>query len=257
MTDHHLSEGRVDVYNILWRNSTDTWYSSLSESEKSMSDEKEVIFELDEEAMAELPPHLQKHMRDIQRERFKRLSKENPDLKVRKRKRHVSVQQTVGYHNHYTPIPQLLAERSNLEVYAEGYMDPIVRARTQSTTAIPSISGHAESCYSHGAMVRQDHRMHSLFPGEHKRIRGTSVGEYRKTPIGLEPRAYQVRSDLSGNERSPYLPFIFHSGAERRPPRRQNTQGSSLFRGNTSFVSSVRGHVRKSLQRLSGVFQRN
>ncbi|KAL2008367.1 hypothetical protein VTN00DRAFT_8349 [Thermoascus crustaceus] len=128
MTDHHLSGGRLDVQNILWRNSTDTWYSSLSGSEKFMSDEEEVIFELDEEAMAELPPHLQKHMRDIQWERFKRLSKENPDLKVRKRKRPVSVQQTVGYHNHYTPMPQLLAERSDLGVYAGGYMDPIPRS---------------------------------------------------------------------------------------------------------------------------------
>ncbi|PLB53187.1 hypothetical protein P170DRAFT_434902 [Aspergillus steynii IBT 23096] len=60
---------------------TDTSPSSASQpwtphddSSTSTSDEEEVLFDLDESAMAELPIHLQHTMREIQRERVRRLS---------------------------------------------------------------------------------------------------------------------------------------------------------------------------------------
>jgi hypothetical protein len=46
-------------------------------------DEDEVIFALNEKALAQLPSHLQKIMQQIQAERFSRLSKEDPALRVR------------------------------------------------------------------------------------------------------------------------------------------------------------------------------
>jgi hypothetical protein len=46
-------------------------------------DEEEVIFALDENALAQLPTHLQEIMREIQEKRFSRLPKENPGLKIR------------------------------------------------------------------------------------------------------------------------------------------------------------------------------
>lgn len=253
MSDPHTTGRRQDVQNVRWRNSTDTWYSSLSETENSMSDEEEVIFELDEKAMAELPPHLQKNMRDIQQERFRRLSRENPDIEVRKQ--HNPVQQTVEYHHHYPLMPEPLAERSNLD---RGHMDQMAHATMQSTTTIPPIAGPTGSNYLHTVMERQNQAaMQGPFYGHpYKKIRGASVGEYRKTPIGLEPRALQLTPGFSGNKRSANLPSVFRSGAEKRPHRRENTQ-NSLFRGSTSLVSSVRGRVRRSLQRISGVFQRN
>ncbi|KAL1969610.1 hypothetical protein VTN77DRAFT_8163 [Rasamsonia byssochlamydoides] len=62
---------------------SDSEESSASSDEDDEVDEEEVIFALDESAMAELPLHLQNIMREIQYERFHRLSRENPNLKIR------------------------------------------------------------------------------------------------------------------------------------------------------------------------------
>ncbi|KAJ9310934.1 hypothetical protein DTO271D3_8786 [Paecilomyces variotii] len=47
-----------------------------------MEDEDEVLYELDDFAMAQLPRHLQENMREIQMERFSRLSAQNPNLEI-------------------------------------------------------------------------------------------------------------------------------------------------------------------------------
>lgn len=52
-------------------------------SDDCEEDEEEVIFALDESAMAELPLRLQNIMREIQAERFIRLTRENPNIKIR------------------------------------------------------------------------------------------------------------------------------------------------------------------------------
>lgn len=46
--------------------------------------EEEVIYDLDERAMSELPDHLQHNMREVQRERFERLRRDNISIPVRK-----------------------------------------------------------------------------------------------------------------------------------------------------------------------------
>lgn len=46
--------------------------------------EEEVIYDLDERAMSELPDHLQHNMRKVQRERFERLRRDNISIPVRK-----------------------------------------------------------------------------------------------------------------------------------------------------------------------------
>lgn len=45
--------------------------------------EKEVIYELDEDAMAQLPTHLQTNMREIQQERMNRVQRENSNVQIR------------------------------------------------------------------------------------------------------------------------------------------------------------------------------
>lgn len=55
----------------------------ISSSDDNEVDEEEVIFALDEDAMAVLPSRLQKNMREIQSERFYRLTRENPNIKIR------------------------------------------------------------------------------------------------------------------------------------------------------------------------------
>ncbi|OKL60664.1 hypothetical protein UA08_04024 [Talaromyces atroroseus] len=53
--------------------------SSLSDD---MADEEEIIVHLNERALAEIPKPLQNVMREIQAERYERLKKENPNLRV-------------------------------------------------------------------------------------------------------------------------------------------------------------------------------
>jgi hypothetical protein len=59
--------------------SDDAKYSSDDEE----VDEEEVIYALDEGAMSELPLHLQKNMRELQMERYYRLVREDPNIKIR------------------------------------------------------------------------------------------------------------------------------------------------------------------------------
>ncbi|XRM37311.1 hypothetical protein ABZX51_000792 [Aspergillus tubingensis] len=60
-----------------WRSSSDTWTSNHvwepQERRRSMDDEEEVLYELDEVALAQLPLHLQHNMRQIQLERIRKL----------------------------------------------------------------------------------------------------------------------------------------------------------------------------------------
>ncbi|EYE94288.1 uncharacterized protein EURHEDRAFT_413510 [Aspergillus ruber CBS 135680] len=46
--------------------------------------EQEVIYELDEDAMSQLPDHLQTNMREIQQERMERIHRENSHVQIRK-----------------------------------------------------------------------------------------------------------------------------------------------------------------------------
>lgn len=46
--------------------------------------EEEVIYELDEDAMSQLPDHLQANMREIQQERMERIHRENSNVQIRK-----------------------------------------------------------------------------------------------------------------------------------------------------------------------------
>lgn len=75
--------------------STDSWKShpwpadpvtttAAATRDLPTEDEEEVIFELNEEAMAQLPAHLQHNMRNIQRERMERVQRENAQVPVRR-----------------------------------------------------------------------------------------------------------------------------------------------------------------------------
>ena len=75
--------------------STDSWKShpwppdpitnaTAANRDLPTDDEEEVIFELNEEAMAQLPAHLQYNMRNIQWERLERVERENAQVPVRR-----------------------------------------------------------------------------------------------------------------------------------------------------------------------------
>ena len=77
--------------------STDSWKShpwppdplttataAIANRDLPTDDEEEVIFELNEDAMAQLPAHLQLNMRNIQRERMERVERENAQVPVRR-----------------------------------------------------------------------------------------------------------------------------------------------------------------------------
>lgn len=77
--------------------STDSWKShpwppdplttataAIANRDLPTDDEEEVIFELNEDAMAQLSAHLQLNMRNIQRERMERVERENAQVPVRR-----------------------------------------------------------------------------------------------------------------------------------------------------------------------------
>lgn len=54
------------------------------EEDEDEEEEEEVIYDLDERAMSKLPDNLQHNMREIQRERFERLQRDNNNVPIRK-----------------------------------------------------------------------------------------------------------------------------------------------------------------------------
>lgn len=84
--DHSLGAELIKTKSPLtWKNlCIDSEKKSIGSSlDEDAVDEDEVIFALDRNALAQLPSHLQKNMLQIQAERFSRLSKEDPTLRVR------------------------------------------------------------------------------------------------------------------------------------------------------------------------------
>lgn len=73
--------------------------SPTQPSSEDRSGEEEVFTHLDEEALIQLPKHLQKNMREMQAERLQRLLKTNPQLEVREsefwRKQDANISQNV------------------------------------------------------------------------------------------------------------------------------------------------------------------
>lgn len=57
--------------------------SFLSTSDTTARDEREVIYDLDEDAMSQLPAHLQENMRDLRRERVRQAQVENREIPFR------------------------------------------------------------------------------------------------------------------------------------------------------------------------------
>ncbi|PYI02269.1 hypothetical protein BO78DRAFT_225834 [Aspergillus sclerotiicarbonarius CBS 121057] len=63
-----------------WRSSSDTWGSYAWDTNRrySMDDEEEVLYDLDEAALAQLPQHLQNNMRQLQLERLRKYRGQDP-----------------------------------------------------------------------------------------------------------------------------------------------------------------------------------
>ncbi|PWY80347.1 hypothetical protein BO94DRAFT_157249 [Aspergillus sclerotioniger CBS 115572] len=64
----------------IWRSSSDTWGSCAWDTNRrySMDDEEEVLYDLDEAALAQLPQHLQNNMRQLQLERLRKYHSQEP-----------------------------------------------------------------------------------------------------------------------------------------------------------------------------------
>ncbi|KAB8078944.1 hypothetical protein BDV29DRAFT_152326 [Aspergillus leporis] len=77
----------------LWHKS-DPWerrHHNSQEDGYSTEDEEDVLYDLDEIAMAQLPLHLQNNMREVHLERTRRLQRENNSTTFRKKAFHVSL----------------------------------------------------------------------------------------------------------------------------------------------------------------------
>ncbi|RAK98274.1 uncharacterized protein BO80DRAFT_165562 [Aspergillus ibericus CBS 121593] len=67
-----------------WRSSSDTWGSYAWDTDRrySMDDEEEVLYDLDEAALAQLPLHLQNNMRQLQLERLRKYHHQRPSPRL-------------------------------------------------------------------------------------------------------------------------------------------------------------------------------
>ncbi|PKX88552.1 uncharacterized protein P174DRAFT_508124 [Aspergillus novofumigatus IBT 16806] len=166
-------------YNTMqWRSNGQTPRVAAYDTE----DEEEVVYDLDEHAMACLPHHLQQVMRELHMERLERLHRENPYFKfhspVDNRNRHASawldsvVSQLVerrsthgaGHHHQVGETPdvrlqQILCGERQRQTTAEPRHtlgDTVSQARIASRTPESDVTYHEEEIVA-GAGVETEH----------------------------------------------------------------------------------------------------
>lgn len=218
--------------------------------------EEEVLYDLDEVAIATLPLHLQDNMREIHLERVRRLQKENNNTIFFKPPYHASLRaswyrdsmarmaasQDMAKRNHGV-LPDSSSEQARWYLHRSSHIiheemltmyDTIAMANPYSHRSSSFFSSGNDPFFSKGSTS-----MEGGTEAEFASDRNAS-SRYLLEPMGAEAHAGVVHT-FEGNGAS-------HGDGPR-------AEGRSRERS-SSIVSAMRGRVRKSIHKMSKVFRK-
>ncbi|KAL1978394.1 hypothetical protein VTN31DRAFT_1253 [Thermomyces dupontii] len=213
--------------------------SPTQSSSDSESDEEEVFTLLDEAALAQLPMPLQKTMRDIQAERYERLSEANPQLKVRGadfwRKQDETFPQNVpAKKSSELPGPTSLQPR------AKDHPNP----QSAFTSSLEDKNTARQGCDMHNGINGNAFAQQRLFT---ENRRSLDTARDRQTNPS---RKMLISAPVPGSFRHlnrDHLSAPWETDKEKAP------YGGSIVHGrpSKSIGCSMRARVKKSMQRLN------
>ncbi|GKZ29922.1 hypothetical protein AbraIFM66950_006983 [Aspergillus brasiliensis] len=230
-----------------WRSSSDTWTSSNvwepPERRCSMDDEEEVLYELDEVALAQLPLHLQHNMRQLQLERMRKLlHNRDPDSRVPSRPVHPNPYAQTWFKN---MMARLSADQEMNEVHEwresvqlDGDPDDttwrlVPRQRTGSRQHHDRRTWH----FDHATSGENDFSAYSTGSTRVCSLHGLGVNEFgfRLSETGSQGGSKDQKQEI---------------GKVSSKPRKRNV----------SIITHVRAHVRfrvrKSVQKLGKLLRK-
>lgn len=244
LAQHYAHGGRLE------RSSQESWLSWLAtvqgrRPEERMEDEDEVLYELDENAMSQLPHHLQANMREMQMERYSRLSQQDPNFEIRAHPHRMYGTRGYNTNQHSSFLP--FTEQENLHIGSESG-DRLLRTVTRSSslpqrsqrprrerpaiifgnTWIPSSSNYQHDDYS----------MEDIDPS-------VAPHQYR-APVGSSRSTVMMQS-YPGNDRPMDHDCFEVRGRTKRGYRRSQDKpsGSSFLKRASRLVSHIQGRVRR------------
>ena len=199
--------------------------AQTTDSRDSLADEVEVIFDLDERALAELPALLQANMREIHAERLSRLQSPESQAEMDEQWNSSpgpSIDDMVGEHQDRTSIISCTNMTHNQEAR---------RASKESSPKKALGSEDVEMSPCEAALSIP--RIYS--PHLRKRKRGEECSSKAKT----KSRATRF-----------YVPAAEYKGDD------EVTQGRQLRKRISSILHSVRGKLRKGMQKARRIFKK-
>ncbi|KAL1857892.1 hypothetical protein Plec18167_001704 [Paecilomyces lecythidis] len=240
--EKELMEGKYDSQDEeSSRDEEETQYEDESKDEEESQDEVEVLYELDENAMAQLPPRLQEHMRQIQMERFSRLSLTDPNLEIRAHsiRKSSNSGKTTNEHSRHLPY----AAHDNVHIgteIGEPLFNPVMRTsslrartpwprRAKPVTAFEERWMHPQEGYQYGDYI---------------------VADIGRVVAPLAPQEYHAHTAMTPEN---YI-FVETSRSEvygENAGGHYHGHGSSASRKKTSrFMSRVRVPIQKAFRTL-------
>ncbi|KAF7586645.1 hypothetical protein BBP40_008536 [Aspergillus hancockii] len=212
-------------------------------------DEDEVLYDLDEVAMAQLPLHLQDNMRAIHLECTRRLQKESNSTTFRKKPYHVSLP-AFWYRNTmaraavkqdmadsgYGGLPDLNPEQVDWNSCKRSHvMCEEIHAQCDKITTVDYYSYRSSTFFGTGNDLFWEHSTST--EGE---IGSGSAYDKRSSTKYLSE---STRAESHTNEGN----GVFHDERKVR---------SRIQQRSPSMITVMRGRVRKSIQRISRVFRK-
>ncbi|EAW09860.1 uncharacterized protein ACLA_040760 [Aspergillus clavatus NRRL 1] len=227
-------------------------YQQPSEAEDyTTEDEEEVVYELDERAMACLPERLREIMREIHRERLERVQRENPDFEYRR-----------------------ASSRQN--DHAERWLENVVVRLMESQSAPrPVFHTMADALPIHGALssyqpqaaVEPQHAYNNMVPDHEQfypRVTVTELShnrdnsendiqvEHDSTPVQEEPT--EIREPTEPMEDMHRPPPANRTRLGDKTPKKKPTD-SKCRRRRSSMVLEMRSRLQKKVGKVSRFFK--
>lgn len=223
--------------------------------------EQEVIYELDEDAMSQLPDHLQTNMREIQQERMERIHRENSNVQIRK----VSSQQEARANNWFKnmlsrfpsmPNVGFHANRDNVRRKNSPSLDDLEaheRARLALDSPLPltkdnleyltECTGGETNVMLAAATRRRVEKKASIKDRIYSRLSGKRRREEEAALRHLKNIESQVHVGI---------PQCYRDLVEEEEEKDRQASARALEEGKPS----LRGRVKKSMQKMSMAFKK-
>ncbi|BCR84787.1 uncharacterized protein ACHE_20245S [Aspergillus chevalieri] len=223
--------------------------------------EEEVIYELDEDAMSQLPDHLQINMREIQQERMERIHCENSNVQIRK----ISDQKEVRADNWFRNMLSRFPSRPNMGFHAN--RDTVRRRHSPS---LDDLEAHERARLAPGSpMPLTKDNLEYLTEctgGETNVMLAAATRRRVEKKASIKDRIYSRLSGKRRREEEAALRHLkniesqVHVGIPqcyRDLVKEEEEQNRQLSAQIAEGRHSLRGRVKESMQKMSMAFKKD